>query len=245
MKKTIFLTIFLTVFSFASLAFAQVEKEKHYEIHLKETKTALTYTNVIVRVGKENIVNQLKQAKATLYSFDKEELATTNFNLPSLNQEYILKLPYYPLGKEIKITNKENKELLVVNVASFARTCSDNICQDHESFASCAQDCPSGSTDGYCDGVKDNRCDQDCQTEDRDIDCSEEAIKKNKNNNNNDNNNNQIAGNVNKDNNNSTKKANTVTKQEDKQAPIPYIIVGLIVMISIFALVVALRLRRE
>ncbi len=48
--------------------------------------------------------------------------------------------------------------------------CGDNRCVLGESYRNCPQDCPSGSSDYYCDGLKDGICDPDCQTEE-DWDC--------------------------------------------------------------------------
>lgn len=50
-------------------------------------------------------------------------------------------------------------------------TCNPNgKCDEGENYIFCSEDCPTGSTDGLCDGVEDGRCDLDCQIED-DPDC--------------------------------------------------------------------------
>lgn len=46
----------------------------------------------------------------------------------------------------------------------------DGDCDSWENYASCKEDCPSGSADGYCDRIPDNICDSDCSTE-ADVDC--------------------------------------------------------------------------
>ncbi len=41
--------------------------------------------------------------------------------------------------------------------------CGDQLCDPAtENYARCPEDCPSGGDDGFCDGVKDGRCDPDC-----------------------------------------------------------------------------------
>lgn len=48
--------------------------------------------------------------------------------------------------------------------------CGDGSCVLGENYLSCPVDCSSGSKDGYCDGIHDNRCDPDCAIE-NDNDC--------------------------------------------------------------------------
>ena len=50
----------------------------------------------------------------------------------------------------------------------------NSICEPEkgENYGTCPQDCPSGSKDGYCDKVKDGKCDPDCLAEE-DTDCRE------------------------------------------------------------------------
>lgn len=52
--------------------------------------------------------------------------------------------------------------------------CGDGHCTLGENYANCPQDCPSGSSDFYCDGVRDYKCDPDCVTQntsEKDPDC--------------------------------------------------------------------------
>lgn len=58
-------------------------------------------------------------------------------------------------GTEIEVT-----ELMGL---SFEETvCGDGNCGFPENFAGCPQDCPSGGSDAYCDGVRDGIVDPDC-----------------------------------------------------------------------------------
>lgn len=50
----------------------------------------------------------------------------------------------------------------------------DGVCEGHESFDNCPEDCPSGSDDGICDYMMDGRCDPDC-LEGGDPDCEAEV----------------------------------------------------------------------
>lgn len=50
-------------------------------------------------------------------------------------------------------------------------SCGDGVCGLPENYKTCHEDCPSGSPDGYCDGVKDRKCDPDC-TAKQDSDCA-------------------------------------------------------------------------
>ena len=52
-------------------------------------------------------------------------------------------------------------------------TCGDERCGVPETYATCPEDCPSGSIDGYCDMIKDNICDFDCE---EDPDCQRSSI---------------------------------------------------------------------
>jgi putative hemolysin len=49
-------------------------------------------------------------------------------------------------------------------------SCGDGVCSLGENYENCPEDCPSGSFDMYCDGVKDGICDPDC-TPKTDSDC--------------------------------------------------------------------------
>jgi putative hemolysin len=67
-------------------------------------------------------------------------------------------------GTEVEVTELMN--------LSFAETvCGDRICGLPENYKTCPEDCPSGSWDAFCDGVKDERCDPDCTIE-TDPDCN-------------------------------------------------------------------------
>jgi putative hemolysin len=66
-------------------------------------------------------------------------------------------------GREMEVT-----ELMRLTLDE--TICGDKICGIPENYKTCPADCPSGSSDGYCDGVKDEKCDPDC-TAKQDPDC--------------------------------------------------------------------------
>ena len=69
------------------------------------------------------------------------------------------------------------EETKLMNLSFSTGYCGDGICDMGESYKNCPQDCPSGGLDGYCDRVKDGRCDPDCK-HGEDPDCPEKVIVK-------------------------------------------------------------------
>jgi putative hemolysin len=58
-------------------------------------------------------------------------------------------------GKTVEVTK-------VMNLSFAEGICGDGTCAMDENTGSCARDCPSGASDGFCDGAGDGRCDPDC-----------------------------------------------------------------------------------
>lgn len=88
------------------------------------------------------------------------------------------------MGYGIKVINdavycilpdKTEKDIVTLMNLSFEETtCGDGSCGLPENYLSCPVDCPSASYDGYCDGIADNKCDEDCidfETPEKDKDC--------------------------------------------------------------------------
>ncbi|MBI2673522.1 hypothetical protein HYX19_04635 [Candidatus Woesearchaeota archaeon] len=82
-------------------------------------------------------------------------------------------MPYFQNGKKIEIYDQKDKKILEIDIGYFANVCGDNVCQEHESYVDCKQDCPSGSKDDFCDRVSDGICDPDCG-ESNDLDCKDQ-----------------------------------------------------------------------
>ncbi len=159
-----------------------ISNSKYYQIGLDYEEGKLIYTSLMVRRGEKEINNSSKEARAELYSFSAKKLVATNLDLPKKGKEGILEIPYFSHGREIKILNNSNNdELLTINVSSFADTCGDGICQEHEHFGNCPDDCKSGGKDRFCDKQADQICDPDCNPPKLDPDypnCSAKSLTK-------------------------------------------------------------------
>ncbi len=180
MAKKILKFLFIFIFFCISvigikMVYAQDIQARHYEITLTydENKT-LTYDgfSTITDSGLIESIKEKKDFLSKLYSFDDKVLTESYFN-PENNGKFILKLPYYPTGKIIKVFNKTRDDILDINVQVFAKVCGDGECQGHEYYKICPEDCPSGGKDDYCDKQADEICDPDCNNiKDYDPDCT-------------------------------------------------------------------------
>ncbi len=63
----------------------------------------------------------------------------------------------------VQVNSSQNRVTNSTVIDSLKSKCGNGICDDGETYKTCPQDCPSGSLDGYCDRVKDGRCDPDCK----------------------------------------------------------------------------------
>lgn len=174
MRKIIYLFVALALLSITNISLAE-GTGKFYRFDISKLNGEWKQSSPMVLRGEAIIDSSAKEARATLYSFTGEELVSTNFNLPINSNSITIDVPYYELGKEIKIisNNTSKAELLVVDISPYAKTCEDGTCQEHESFYTCPTDCKSGSQDRYCDSVKDDICDPDCNPARLDADCLE------------------------------------------------------------------------
>lgn len=112
--------------------------------------------------------------KYELLDFDDNTIDTFYFSFPKDNK-FRLQAPFREEGATVIIYSPEDKQLEEIDVSNFGETCGDGICQAHESFKECAGDCPSGSQDFSCDGIKDKICDPDC-SESSDPDCKQSSF---------------------------------------------------------------------
>jgi len=118
-----------------------------------------------------------------IISFDGKILSTFNFKLPKewhvssglettannlavpSKMNYTLNLPYFEDGKTLEVYSiSENERLASMNLAPFAETCGDKVCQDQEDYLSCKSDCRMSGKDGVCLPYQDGICDPDCPT---------------------------------------------------------------------------------
>jgi len=114
----------------------------------------------------------------TWYSFyDPAETEEENKKHSSVQPEkfnFTFNVPYFANGKLLEIFTLQGEKLDEIQLAPFAKTCGDNICQEHENYLECSADCPLSEEDNLCLPYQDNICDPDCPFAGRmaDIDCN-------------------------------------------------------------------------
>ncbi len=102
-------------------------------------------------------------------SFGNSDIKTIYYNM-SENRNYLIYIPYDENAERIEVYNLKNSKIMDIDVSSFADTCGNSVCEEHESYESCTKDCKSGSADDFCDSVADGICDPDCSPK-TDADC--------------------------------------------------------------------------
>jgi putative hemolysin len=60
------------------------------------------------------------------------------------------------------VDGKETEVTQLMGLTFEETKCGDGHCGFPENYVNCPQDCPPGGIDGYCDGISDGTCDQDC-----------------------------------------------------------------------------------
>jgi len=147
-----------------------VSAEKAYVLSLSNLDNTITYSSI--KVVDADVPEKSREYKysAQIIGFSGNIIYKTSFNPPSYGP-FALTLPYESNAKKILLKNQEDKELLSISTAQFADTCGNYICEDHESYETCPDDCRSGSEDDYCDEEQDGICDPDC-INGEDIDCT-------------------------------------------------------------------------
>jgi hypothetical protein len=142
--------------------------EQLYSVSLVNTDQGLSYSNTEISEGE--IPPMIDQGTITIEVIDfSGKLLYENKISPPLFQPFQLFIPYYKNGKEIKIIS-EGESPLSIGISHFADTCDNGVCEEHENFNICKEDCLSGKEDSYCDKEIDSICDSDCTIEE-DIDC--------------------------------------------------------------------------
>lgn len=76
-------------------------------------------------------------------------------------QKEIVILPYHKDGYVMNLYDANRNLLGTKDVTYLADICGDKICQEHESYENCQQDCPPAGKDDYCNMDKINE-DPDC-----------------------------------------------------------------------------------
>jgi hypothetical protein len=149
--------------------------EQLYSVSLVNTDQGLSYSSTEISEGE--IPPTVDQGTITIEVIDfSGELLYENKISPPLFQPFQVFIPYYKNGKEIKIIS-EGESPLSIGVSHFSDTCDNGVCEEHENFKSCKEDCFSGMEDSYCDKEIDSICDPDCTIEE-DVDCKIEEEEK-------------------------------------------------------------------
>lgn len=169
-----FILLFLIFSFFFIIPFSQAT-ERYLNINLnKNNKGIIRCDSINVIGGELNLPKDYSKGdyRAELISFDNKVLESVKFNFGLYSAN--IKFSYYNNIKEINIYDQNNNKLLAKDIGFFADVCEDGICQPHESYEICPQDCPSGRQDDFCDEIKDGICDPDCKNN-QDSDCVKKA----------------------------------------------------------------------
>ena len=146
--------------------------EQYFALSVNYIFDSLTFNSINLKELDRSIAYHDKSGfLIKVISFQNAELKKIYYNM-SENKEYVIYLPYDKDASRIEVYNPANSKIMDLDVSSFADTCGNGICENHESYESCTRDCSSGSKDNFCDGVKDGICDPDCPAK-LDADCKE------------------------------------------------------------------------
>lgn len=153
--RNIFLTIILSFLTFTTSAFALRNPASVY-------CNALGYESVIEPSFRGDLImcrlpdgrtvdawKFLSGEVAQEYSY----CAINGYGIKSVNHIAYCILPD---GTEVAV-------IPLMGLSFEETTCGDGSCGIPENYNTCPVDCPSGSWDGYCDGINDGKIDPDCQ----------------------------------------------------------------------------------
>ncbi|MEA3255225.1 MAG: hypothetical protein U9Q22_05275 [Candidatus Altiarchaeota archaeon] len=190
-KKLVFVSLMLI--TLLSLNFAESATNELYLLDINYNKYTLNLIDVSVKQGyaPDRMVQPEEGYRCEVISFTNEVVYTFKFEIPSTlcsdyidpktgrlsggcikvdNVNFTLQIPYFRNAKTIRVYDPHDFPKLSVDVSRFAKLCNDSICEPHENYQNCPQDCPSGGEDDYCDKVDDGICDPDCSPQE-DLDC--------------------------------------------------------------------------
>ena len=143
---------------------------KYFVLDVNYIAGSLTFNSVNLREADREIKHTDKSGfLVKIVSFRGLEIKKIYYNI-SENRNYLIHIPYDENAASIEVYNARNSKIMDIDVSSFANTCGNNKCEEHESYESCTRDCSSGSKDDFCDELKDGVCDLDCSVK-TDVDC--------------------------------------------------------------------------
>src|SRR3989338_801860 len=141
-----------------------VNADKYFvlDINYIQIISSVTFNGVSLR----EVANAVKAPDKSGFlvktvSFENSDIDIAYYTLNE-NKNYHLYIPYSKNAARIEVYNLNNSKVMDIDVTSFADTCGNKICEEHESYESCTKDCSSGGKDDFCDSVKDDICDPDC-----------------------------------------------------------------------------------
>jgi hypothetical protein len=141
-----------------------LEQQKIYFLSIEYDNGSLTLLDIRTTEGFPSAyTNRTTSYRAELISSDKKILHTGYFEIPNIihipppldqaeTPEYIyiekvnfsISLPFHKNAVEMNIYDKENKQLLSINLSSFADYCGDERCSATENSNICPKDCAGG-----------------------------------------------------------------------------------------------------
>jgi len=152
--------------------------EQLYSLSLVKTDQGLAYSNIEISQGEIPQISKEGNIIVRIFDFSDNLLYENKVSPPSF-QPFQLLVPYYKEGKQIELIYEQDNPISI-EVAYFADTCGNTLCEEHENFNICSEDCHSGKEDSYCDKELDYICDPDCTVEE-DLDCKVEEEKEKEN----------------------------------------------------------------
>jgi len=180
------------IFLIVPMVSSAVEKVYSFQLEVGKDDT-VNLINFEISEGSEsiNLMDEEKDYKVELKTKEGSIIYIKYFDLDF--KAYIDILPGFEgeINEEVEL----NEEQMILNIPFKANAaifelshfeksifkysieiCNENnVCDGNENYLSCPNDCKSGSTDLYCDGILDGVCDQDCDNQGRpekDIDCT-------------------------------------------------------------------------
>ncbi len=173
--------------------------EDTYVLDLNYKDGKLAAENVYVTLSKSPDRKALRSVDyvGKLISFEGRTLSEFKFEFPRvewpamprenesdlshspiiLNEtNYTLLAPYLENAERLEVYDLKNQRVLSVDLGYLARTCGDNLCQEHESALTCPSDCRASVSDDLCTYEEDGVCDADCPRVDPDCGLSRQNL---------------------------------------------------------------------